>query len=100
VVATFHFGREYQRTENARQRFLAGLALRAGAQAVIGAHAHVLQPVRSAGRRRVVAYGLGNFIWPSAPEPRTGILYLRLSARGVERARLRRGRIIAARPRV
>jgi hypothetical protein len=100
VIATFHFGQEYQRSENGRQRFLAGLALRAGAHAVIGAHAHVLQPVRGAGPRRVIAYGLGNFIWPSNPEPRTGILHLRLSARGVERAWLKRGWIVGAQPRV
>jgi hypothetical protein len=100
VIAAFHFGVEYQRHESERQRYLTALAFRAGASAVIGGHAHVLQPVRTAGRHRVVAYGLGNFVWPSNPEPRTGILHLRLSARGVERAWLRRGQIVAAQPRV
>jgi poly-gamma-glutamate capsule biosynthesis protein CapA/YwtB (metallophosphatase superfamily) len=50
--------------------------------------------------RRVVAYSLGNFVW-AAGSPftsRTGILRLRLSARGVEGARLRRAYISNTRP--
>ena len=102
VVATFHWGVERAPRENARQRLLARAALDAGAAAVIGAHPHVLQPVRRAGPRQVVAYSLGNFVWSagSAATTSTGILHLRLSARGVERFRLQRGRIVGTRPRV
>ena len=102
VVATFHWGVERSPRENARQRRFARIALRAGAKAVIGAHPHVLQPIRRPGRRRVVAYSLGNFVWSagSAASTSTGILHVRLSARGVEGARLQRARIIGTRPRL
>ena len=99
VVATFHWGVERSTSPDARQRSLAAAALGGGADAVIGAHPHVLQPVERRGRR-VVAYSLGNFVW-AAGSPftaRTGILRLRLSARGVEGARLRRAYISNTRP--
>ena len=49
VVATFHWGIEKQTLETARQRQLADVAVRAGAQVVVGAHPHTLQPVRRQG---------------------------------------------------
>jgi poly-gamma-glutamate capsule biosynthesis protein CapA/YwtB (metallophosphatase superfamily) len=99
VVTTFHWGVERSTSPDARQRSLAAAALTGGADAVLGAHPHVLQPVERRGRR-VVAYSLGNFVW-AAGSPftsRTGILRLRLSARGVEGARLRRAYISNTRP--
>ncbi len=86
VVATFHWGVERATSENARQRAFAQAALNAGASAVIGAHPHVLQPVRRLAGRRLIAYSLGNFVWSagSAATARTGILRLGLSTRGVE----------------
>jgi hypothetical protein len=61
----------------------------------------VLQAVRQHGRR-LVAYSLGNFVWSASGgiSSRTGILEVRLSARGVERARLLRARIEGSRPRL
>jgi hypothetical protein len=99
VVATFHWGVERDTGENARQRSFAAIALRAGAAAVIGAHPHVLQPVRRVGATQVVAYSLGNFVWSagSGATSATGILRLSLSARGVEGARLRPARIVQTR---
>jgi len=102
VVATFHWGVERSPNEDARQRSFARDALAAGATAVIGAHPHVLQPIRRPGGRRLVAYSLGNFVW-SAGSPQTtstGILRLRLSGRGVEGQRLLRARIENTRPRL
>lgn len=102
VVATFHWGIERDPHENARQRAFADEALAAGASAVIGAHPHVLQPIRSAGPHRVVAYSLGNFVW-SAGSPSsaaTGILQLDLSTRGVERYDLQHATIVDSRPRL
>jgi poly-gamma-glutamate synthesis protein (capsule biosynthesis protein) len=100
VVATFHWGIERDPNENARQRGFAGVALRAGAAAVIGAHPHVLQPIRRPSATTLVAYSLGNFVWSagSGATASTGILRLRLSTRGVEGARLRPARIVATRP--
>jgi len=101
VVATFHWGIERATTEDSRQRAFAATALEAGADAVIGAHPHVLQPIRrSAGR--VVAYSLGNFVFgaSSSVTARTGILRLKLSANGVEGARLVPAVIEGTRPRL
>ena len=56
VIATFHWGVERATVENGRQRAFAAAALRAGADAVIGAHRTCCS--RSAQRRRrLVAYG-------------------------------------------
>jgi hypothetical protein len=99
VVATFHWGVERHRSPSGRQVAFARTALRAGAHAVIGAHPHALQAVRRRGRR-LVAYSLGNFVF-SAASPgttRTGILGLRLSARGVEGVSFRRAVIRDSRP--
>jgi poly-gamma-glutamate synthesis protein (capsule biosynthesis protein) len=99
VVATFHWGVERARRPDGRQRAFARTALLAGADAVIGAHPHVLQPIERRGRT-VVAYSLGNFVFGAASPgtTRTGILKLRLSARGVEGVRFLRARISATRP--
>jgi poly-gamma-glutamate capsule biosynthesis protein CapA/YwtB (metallophosphatase superfamily) len=100
VIATFHWGVERSTTEDSRQRAFAETALNAGADAVIGAHPHVLQPIEQRGRHRLVAYSLGNFVF-SASSPatvRTGILRLKLSARGVEGHRLVPAQIAASRP--
>jgi poly-gamma-glutamate capsule biosynthesis protein CapA/YwtB (metallophosphatase superfamily) len=99
VIATFHWGVERATTEDARQRAFAAIAFQAGAHAVIGAHPHVLQPIRTTGRR-LVAYSLGNFVFgASSPQTaRTGILRLELSARGVEGHRLVPAAIRNARP--
>ena len=101
VVATFHWGIERDTQPSGRQRSLAAAARAAGADAVIGAHPHVLQPVVR-GRRRVTAYSLGNFVWSagSGLTASTGILRLRLSARGIEGARLARAVIESTRPRL
>ena len=99
VVATFHWGTERATTENAQQRALARVALRAGAHAVIGAHPHVLQPIRRP-RRKVIAYSLGNFVFgASSPgTASTGILRLGLGRRHVRTVRLVRADIRGTRP--
>lgn len=62
MVVSFHFGVEYQTTPNARQKMLVSLALKSGADIIIGHHPHVLQPiVQIAGR--TAAYSLGNFVF-------------------------------------
>ena len=101
VVATFHWGVERDTRPSGRQRWLAAIARRAGADAVIGAHPHVLQPVERR-RRTVTAYSLGNFVWSAGSRATagTGILRVRLSTRGVEGARLQRAVIEGTRPRL
>jgi poly-gamma-glutamate synthesis protein (capsule biosynthesis protein) len=101
VIATFHWGVERAVRENARQRAFASAALAAGATAVIGAHPHVLQPIRR-NRHKLVAFSLGNFVFGAASPvtTRTGILRLRLSTRGVEGSRFLPARIEGTRPRL
>ncbi len=75
VVAIVHWGIERDPCPNDAQRLLAQQLLDAGADAIIGHHPHVLQPVVFTGEK-LVAFSLGNFIW----EPRqhmsgeTGVL--------------------------
>jgi poly-gamma-glutamate capsule biosynthesis protein CapA/YwtB (metallophosphatase superfamily) len=99
VVATFHWGIEKATFETAEQRALAQVAAAAGAQLVIGAHPHVLQPLRREGAA-VVAYSLGNFVFGagSPGTASTGILQAHLTAEGVAAARWRAGSIVSARP--
>jgi len=99
VVATFHWGIEKQTLETAQQRALADVAVASGAQVVIGAHPHTLQPVRRQGGA-IVAYSLGNFVFGAASEETTstGILELDLAAEGVSAASWRAARISGGRP--
>jgi poly-gamma-glutamate synthesis protein (capsule biosynthesis protein) len=99
VVVWFHWGVELAREPNARQRELASVALAAGASLVLGAHPHVLQPLAREGRR-LVAWSLGNFVFPasSAGTTSSGILLADLDAGGVAAARLRPATIRGFRP--
>jgi poly-gamma-glutamate capsule biosynthesis protein CapA/YwtB (metallophosphatase superfamily) len=99
VVATFHWGIEKATLESAEQRLLAQTAVAAGAQLVIGAHPHVLQPLRRESGA-LVAYSLGNFVFgaASADTTATGILETDLTAAGIAAARWRAGQIEGGRP--
>jgi poly-gamma-glutamate synthesis protein (capsule biosynthesis protein) len=85
AVCFFHWGVELHAQPDSRQRELASACLHAGASLVLGAHPHVFGPVVRPTRRTLVAWTLGNFVFPSAgPTARTGILQVRLGADGVE----------------
>lgn len=80
VVVSIHAGDEYINTPNATQRALADASLAAGADLVLGHHAHVVQPVEQRGNQ-LIAWGLGNFIfdldqWDLAgiPQPRVSLV--------------------------
>jgi poly-gamma-glutamate capsule biosynthesis protein CapA/YwtB (metallophosphatase superfamily) len=60
VVVFLHWGKETVVCPTARQRDLAQQLSAAGADVVVGSHAHVVQPAGRVGRT-VVKYGLGNF---------------------------------------
>lgn len=68
VIVFIHWGIERQTCPTAEQLTLARQLLTVGADAVIGHHPHVLQPVEFADGK-LVAYSLGNFVW----HPRSGI---------------------------
>ncbi len=63
VVVYVHWGTEYQGCPNADQQALADRLAHAGAAAVIGTHAHVLQGAGWRSDGVFVAYGLGNYLW-------------------------------------
>ncbi len=80
VIVAVHAGSEYITTPNDTQQSLSRAALSAGADAYIGAHAHVVQPVELRGRQ-LVAWGLGNFIFDldnvdlaNIPQPRVSLI--------------------------
>ncbi|MDT4935455.1 MAG: hypothetical protein QOK11_3347 [Pseudonocardiales bacterium] len=63
VVVYLHWGTEYQTCPNDNQRTLSAQLAAAGASAVIGTHAHVLQGAGWRSDGTYVAYGLGNYLW-------------------------------------
>ena len=70
-----HWGVEKQVCPTARQQQLAAELVAAGADVVVGSHAHVLQPLGHVGGAPV-AYGMGNFVFygTSASAVRSGVL--------------------------
>jgi poly-gamma-glutamate synthesis protein (capsule biosynthesis protein) len=90
VVCWFHWGSEGQPSPNGRQQVFAAAALNAGATLVLGAHPHVLGRVVRPTRTSLVAWTLGNFVFPAASPAtsRTAILLVALTSRGVSGFRL------------
>lgn len=62
VVVFQHWGTERMPCPDARQRRNADLFAKAGADVIVGAHAHIPQGYGWMGKT-YVAYGLGNFVW-------------------------------------
>ena len=99
VIVYFHWGVELARSPDYRQQAFAAAAFNAGATVVLGAHPHVLQPVRRVGRR-LVAWSLGNFVFgaQSAGTSNTGILTIGLDRLGVRWSEFVPARIEGVRP--
>ncbi len=66
-IAMVHGGTEYRETPTEEQRRLYRGLLEAGADLVIGSHPHVLQGLETHGHG-LIAYSLGNFIFPGMEE--------------------------------
>jgi poly-gamma-glutamate capsule biosynthesis protein CapA/YwtB (metallophosphatase superfamily) len=94
VVVYLHWGIEGQGCPSGEQRTLAARLAAAGADAVVGTHAHQLIGAGYLGRT-YVAYGLGNYLWwrNNAFSDDTGVLRLTLRGRQVVRADLAPARI-------
>lgn len=75
VVVYLHSGTELVRCPRPRQQETARALAAAGADVVVGSHAHILQTTTSIGQT-AVAYGLGNFVFGSgrADTRATGVL--------------------------
>jgi len=91
VVAYLHWGIQGEGCPSADQRSLAARLVVAGADLVVGSHAHQLQ---GDGRLRggYVAYGLGNYVWyapGTGATSRTGVLTLTVQPPAERRDRAR-----------
>ncbi|HVY45461.1 MAG TPA: CapA family protein [Minicystis sp.] len=99
AVCFFHWGVELRTAPDARQQMFASACLNAGARLVLGAHPHVLGPVSVPAPHELVAWSLGNFVFPSSGvTARTGILQVSLDRKGVVGHRLLPVHIVGLRP--
>ncbi|MEM9916455.1 MAG: CapA family protein [Bacteroidota bacterium] len=70
IIVCVHWGKEYKDEHNSKQRQWAMQMLRWGADLIVGAHPHVVQPIEERYmkeqnghiKKTLVAYSLGNFI--------------------------------------
>lgn len=88
VVVYLHWGLELSSCPTGFQTSLARKLVNAGADVIVGSHAHVLL---GAGRlkKAFVAYGLGNFVFYAFREitSRTGVLEVTVTGRRIDRYR-------------
>ena len=100
VIVLFHWGTELSPKPSPSQRLLAKAAVDAGADLVVGHHPHVLQGLERRGSA-LIAYSLGNFLFPSRERTRqTVILSYRPRRDGSARVQLIPCLIEGYRPRV
>lgn len=81
TIVFFHWGVEYQSLPNVQQKILTEFCFANGAQLVIGAHPHVIQPMEwRKDKNQLVAYSLGNFVSGQRKRYTDGgsVLYLEL----------------------
>jgi poly-gamma-glutamate capsule biosynthesis protein CapA/YwtB (metallophosphatase superfamily) len=100
VVVFLHWGLELARCPTSDQRTLARQLVTAGADVIVGGHAHRLLGTGRMGKA-LVSYGLGNFVWygSSKLSVRTGVLFVTLSGRRVSDYRWEPARIVDGTPR-
>lgn len=87
VVVILHSGYEYIEEPSEPQVAAARAAVDAGADLVVGHHAHILQGVHHY-QDGVIAYGLGNFLFNIDGPPETAILNVWLDQDGVRQLEL------------
>ena len=80
IVVVLHWGTEFQAQPSMSQRRLARRLADAGADAVVGHHPHILQPIDTLDHT-IVCYSLGNFVFDQrSPQTRRSMM-LRLRFR-------------------
>jgi len=92
VIVFEHWGIEYALYPVLHQRLLGRKLIDAGADAVIGAHAHVVQPTEIY-KNRLIVYGLGNFVFSMMVRrgtPSGAVPDLDLEKQGIAAHRFRR----------
>lgn len=87
IVVHLHSGYEYIEEPSLEQVAAAQAAIDAGADVVIGHHAHILQGVEYY-NGGVIVYGLGNFAFHIDGEPKTAVMHIWLDADGVRQLEL------------
>jgi poly-gamma-glutamate synthesis protein (capsule biosynthesis protein) len=87
VVVYLHWGQERNNCPIARQRDIAQKLIDAGADILVGSHAHVLLGSGYLGKA-YVNYGLGNFVWYArgGASATTGVLTLTVEGRNVTKS--------------
>lgn len=86
VIVLLHSGYEYVPNPSQPQIRAARAAIQAGADLVLGHHAHILQPVEFH-PRGVIVYGLGNFVFEDAGPPESALLKVWMDPDGVRELR-------------
>jgi poly-gamma-glutamate synthesis protein (capsule biosynthesis protein) len=100
VVVFLHWGVELEQCPTRVQRTLAKQLVAAGADVIVGGHAHrLLGTGRMDGA--LISYGLGNFAWyaTGGPSTETGVLFVRVSGRRIDDYRFEPARIVDGVPR-
>lgn len=82
VIVVLHSGYEYIEEPSEQQMGAAHAAIDAGADLVIGHHAHILQGIEYY-NDGVIVYGLGNFAFEIDGPPETAVLNVWLDSNGV-----------------
>ena len=94
VVVFLHWGTELESCPTGVQRSLARTLATAGADVIVGSHAHVLSGAGKLGKA-FVAYGLGNFVFYASREltSRSGVVEVTVTGRRIDGYRFRPARI-------
>jgi poly-gamma-glutamate capsule biosynthesis protein CapA/YwtB (metallophosphatase superfamily) len=100
VVVFLHWGVELAQCPSEDQRTLARQLVAAGADVVVGGHAHRVQGGGRLGQA-IVDYGLGNFVWYGTSElsTQTGVLLVTVDGRSVAGYRWEPAHIVEGTPR-
>ena len=95
VVVFLHWGVELEQCPSTDQRTLAKQLVAAGADVIVGGHAHRLLGAGRMGNA-FVGYGLGNFVWYGTSElsTQTGVLFVTVTGRKVNGYRWVPARIV------
>lgn len=102
VVVFLHWGIEQQQCPSEVQRSLVPRLAAAGADVIVGSHAHALLGAGWADSGAYVAYGLGNFVFyasGSGTNTESGVLKLTVAGRAVTAAEWAPARIVGGAPR-
>jgi poly-gamma-glutamate synthesis protein (capsule biosynthesis protein) len=89
IIPIMHWGIEYQTVENENQILIAKLLAKHGANAIIGMHPHVVEPIKKIKVRSIdndsmsipVAYSLGNFVSAQTNRYCDGGIMIRLTCK-------------------